>query len=58
MEDMCVTQLALHIATTTPLTELHSSIIVVTNLDQAFNLDTCIIGLSLSGDGELCTVMQ
>ena len=31
MEDVCVTQLALHIAVTTPLTELHSSIIVVTH---------------------------
>ena len=38
MEDMCVTQLVLHIAATTPSTELHSSTIEVTTLDRAFNL--------------------
>ena len=37
---------------TTPLTELHSSILAVSNLERAFNLDTCIISLSLSGDIE------
>ena len=47
MEDMCVTQLVLHIAATTPSTELHSSTIEVTTLDRAFNLDTCIICLFL-----------
>ena len=52
MEDMCVTQLALHIAATTPLTELHSSIIVMTTLERAFNLDICTICLGLSKDGE------
>ena len=50
MEDMCVTQLVLHIAATTPFTELHSSTIEVTTLDRAFNLDSCIICLILGGD--------
>ena len=50
MEDMCVTQLVLHIAATTPSTELHSSTIEVTTLDRAFNLDSCIICLILGGD--------
>ena len=38
MEDMCVTQLVLHIAATTPSTELHSSTIEVTTLDRALIL--------------------
>ena len=43
MEDMCVTQLALHIDATTPSTELHSSKTVVTTLERALNLDTNLV---------------
>ena len=48
MKDMRVTQLALHLDATTPSTELHISITVVTTLERAFNLDT----MFLSKDGE------
>ena len=51
MEDVCVTQLALPIAVTTPLTDLHSSIIVVTTLERAFNVDTF-----LSNEGRSCSL--
>ena len=37
---------------TTPSTELHSSIIVVTTIERAFNLDTCKVCSFLGGDIE------
>ena len=36
-----------------PRTEPYSSITVVSTLERAFNLDTCIAGLSLSKNDEL-----
>ena len=49
MKDMCVTQFALHIDNAV---ETYSSVKVVTTLERAFNLDTCITCLFLRDDIE------
>ena len=40
---------------TTPSIDTHCSVTIVTTLARAFKLDTCIIRLFLSTDGELRT---
>ena len=43
------------LSATAPSTETYSSVTVVTTLERALHVDTCIICLSLSRDCELCT---